>query len=283
MQNGLLIFSTPDQALRGYREFFPEEGGMVLLGLCEESAYRFEADGRWRILPPHSLLICPPGMRLSLPALGPGGSVKWLGVRYAHFLRSIKTGFDVWSILLVARSRPVFPLSEADSVLTRRYYDVIQGKLNTARSYYYDEILLALSQCVIYEICLILTRSIRDLSQEEGTSGRKDVLFKQFMGLLSADGGRVRRVDDYADRLCVTPKYLSSVVREFCGAGALQLILENAGRHIWQALRFSPESIKEIAQEFGFPDVSVFGKFVKSRFGMSPRQIRKSGEDLHAR
>ena len=153
------------------------------------------------------------------------------------------------------------------------YYRVIEGKLRTQRSYYYDEIIRSLLQCVIYELCVILNREMGTI---EDTSVRsKDVIFKKFMEMLAESGGRERSLKYYAESLFVTPKYLSAVTNDVCGISAHELILNNVASHIRQELEFSSKGIKELSVQFGFPNMSSFGKFVKIRLGKSPRAFRK--------
>lgn len=78
----------------------------------------------------------------------------------------------------------------------------------------------------------------------------------------------------YADKLCITPKYLSSICKKQTGKTASDIIDEMTVNYIKQMLVSSEKSIKEIASETGFDNLSFFGKFVKRELGMSPRDYR---------
>ena len=82
--------------------------------------------------------------------------------------------------------------------------------------------------------------------------------------MLSKDNGIHRSVGYYADALCYSPKHFSKVIKQACGRTPLDLINENAIEHIKYRLKHSDKSIKEIAEEFDFPNQSFFGKYVKS-------------------
>ncbi len=127
---------------------------------------------------------------------------------------------------------------------------------------------------MIYELCVILNRDIGAVESAHPDT-RKDMIFKQFMEMLSTDDGTHRSVRHYAEDLFVTPKYLSSVTQEICGESAHELILSNMTARIRQDLEFSQNGIKEIALRYHFKDLAVFGKFVKHRLGLSPREYRK--------
>lgn len=94
--------------------------------------------------------------------------------------------------------------------------------------------------------------------------------------MLSKDNGMHRSVSYFADALCYSPKHFSKVIKQACGRTPLELINESAITHIKYRLKHSDRSIKEIADEFNFPNQSFFGKYVKAYVGMSPVSYRNS-------
>lgn len=273
MSEEIFIPDSAADALQFYRSHPQEEESYVLLILCEKGSFRLVFGRKPLELHPGDLFICPPGQSIVAEEAGEDSSIRYMCIRLSSFLRSIRTGRNVWNVLMYALKQPVFHLSADDAWLTSCYYQVIKGKLATRRSYYFDEIMASLVQCAIYEVCVILNRDIG--AEQPGQGSHRDEIFKRFLDLLSADGGRHRQVRYYADELYVTPKYLSGIISEICDTTAQELILDSASKEIRQTLEFSNLSIKEIATDFGFPDVSAFGKFVKSRLGYSPRSLRR--------
>ena len=273
----IIIPKSMDEARELYSTAFADEGGMVLLSICDSGTFSLRVSGKKYQISSGDILILPPGMNIGKSgadsARGGRKDVKYMGVKYKAFLQSIRSGRNVWSILMYARSNPVFHLNEADRELTSNYYRVIEGKLRTQRSYYYDEIIRSLLQCVIYELCVILNREMG--TTEDNNVRSKDVIFKKFMEMLAESGGRERSLKYYSESLFVTPKYLSAVTNDVCGISAHELILNNVASHIRQELEFSSKGIKELSVQFGFPNMSSFGKFVKIRLGKSPRAFRK--------
>lgn len=268
-----------EEAIQLYNTLYKEEGGMVLLSICDSGSFSLNIGHKRYKISTGDILICPPGLVISkAKANGKDSDIKYLGVKYGAFLESIRTGRNVWSILMYARRNPVFHLEQNDRELTSSYYKVIAGKMHTQRSYYYDEIMRALLQCVLYELCVILNRDLGD-EKTAPEEKRKDYLFKRFMEMISEQSGRQRNLKYYADALVITPKYLSSLTKDICGFSAHELILNNSITYIRQQLEFSSKSIKELAGEFGFPNLSSFGKFVKTRLGRSPRAIRLSAKN----
>ena len=121
-----------------------------------------------------------------------------------------------------------------------------------------------------FELFSIVNRNSR-LQPTGGIATQSDLLFRRFLTLLQENGGHDRSVVFYAQKLCVTPKYLSSAVKMASGKTALVWIHDFAIENIKQSLRYSTRTIKEIAEEYNFPNASFFGKFVKSQIGLSPK------------
>ena len=79
----------------------------------------------------------------------------------------------------------------------------------------------------------------------------------------------------YADHLHVTPKYLSSICKPICGHTASTIIDQYVLKDIEFLMKYSQKSVKEIANELDFPNISFFGKYVKKHLGTAPRQLRE--------
>lgn len=82
-------------------------------------------------------------------------------------------------------------------------------------------------------------------------------------------------VSFYADKLNVTPKYLSAVCKEISGHTASDIINQYVVKDVEALLKRSGRSIKEVANELMFPNLSFFGKYVKKHLGVSPKQYRE--------
>ena len=79
----------------------------------------------------------------------------------------------------------------------------------------------------------------------------------------------------YAERLCKTPRYLSTAVKRASGKTASEWIHEALTREVADALKNSPKSIKEISDELDFPNLSFFGRYCRQRLGCPPSEFRQ--------
>ena len=111
--------------------------------------------------------------------------------------------------------------------------------------------------------------------ETEGITNQKSALFKRFLELLTTRHVKHQLVDTYAQELCVSPNYLTKVTREVSGKTALEWIREYTEADVRYYLLNTDLSVKEIAEELGFPNLSFFGKFCRRAFGKSPNDFRK--------
>lgn len=104
---------------------------------------------------------------------------------------------------------------------------------------------------------------------------RDEVLYARFIDQLSVYYKQERSVAFYASKLCISSKYLSSVVKAVCGKTPTELIREKTIDEIESLLQHTQLSIKEIAYELNFPNISFFGKYFKAQKGVSPKLYRE--------
>lgn len=101
-------------------------------------------------------------------------------------------------------------------------------------------------------------------------------LLNRFIHLLYASVPQKQTLEYYADKLCVTPKYLSTVCKHVTGETASSIINRCLTNEIRNRLMDLDKPIQAIAYELGFANQSFFGKYVKAHLGMTASQFRES-------
>lgn len=125
---------------------------------------------------------------------------------------------------------------------------------------------------LLYVINTLLQRIAGKLP--DSFRNRHDEYLYRFIQLLMQNYKNDRSVSFYADQLCLTPKYLSWVVRATSGKTASEWINETVVKEACYQLTTSEQSILQITYDLNFPNQSSFGKFFKSRTGVSPKNYR---------
>lgn len=108
------------------------------------------------------------------------------------------------------------------------------------------------------------------------TLSRKEELFEQFLQLLSVHCKEHHVVTFYADKLFITPQYLSLILKELTGKSANKWIDDAILVEAKMLLKAPQATVQQVADILHFSDQSTFGKFFKKHMGISPMEYRKS-------
>lgn len=106
------------------------------------------------------------------------------------------------------------------------------------------------------------------------TRSREQTIFDCFLQLVNQHCNEHHQLAYYADRLCLTQRYLGTVVRQTSGATAKEWIDRALLTRIQIALRHTDKSAAQIADEFHFANPAFFAKFFRRLTGMTPKSYR---------
>lgn len=120
-----------------------------------------------------------------------------------------------------------------------------------------------------------LTRYRGEENQEQEDS-RSAHLFNSFYNLLIKNYHCQHKVDWYAQQLCLTPKYLSAIIRQISGKSAAKWIDEILILHAKRLLHNRRDmNVQQVAYELGFKENATFCRFFKDQTGLRPSEYRK--------
>lgn len=113
-----------------------------------------------------------------------------------------------------------------------------------------------------------------EVNEVKSTNSRQEEIFTKFTELLERHHKKEREIAFYADKMCMTSKHLSQVIKDYTGKTALGLIEEYVISEAKSMLLSTTMSIQQISDELNFPSQSVFGKYFKRVAGISPSEYR---------
>ena len=182
--------------------------------------------------------------------------------------------------LTYLKQYPKVHLSDEDVSLLDDYFRLVCRRMRDQSPSMYFEIVRSLVSTMMLEMLCMMRR---DKAQREQSDFQGDNtpgfyrrrLADKFIQLVEQSDGRIRRVDDFASQLNVTPKYLSTLLKETMSRRPSEMIKLFTLKAIERRLRFSDMTMQEIANDLNFPNASFFGKYVKEHLGMSPLEYRK--------
>ena len=172
-------------------------------------------------------------------------------------------------------ANPVITMNQDEVDLMLKYYELLVFKMDHPEMNFARETVRDIIRCFAYDL---LSNITKHFNQGDGDDmlRQSDRIFRKFMLLLAENSNVNRSVKSYADELCVSPKYLTSVCRKHSDSTASELIATSVMSRVKQLLLYSDLSIKEVAGEMGFDNLSFFGKYVKKHLGLSPNHYRKA-------
>lgn len=105
---------------------------------------------------------------------------------------------------------------------------------------------------------------------------RQEDIFQRFISLVNACSKKERTVNFYADKLCLTPRYLNTVVRQASQQTVMDWINQSIILEAKILLKHGNRLIYQISDELNFPNPSFFCKFFKRMTGMTPHEYQNS-------
>ena len=204
--------------------------------------------------------------------------------RQIWFSRSEFWNIDIYkntsvSDMSLLKLRPVVHLTNEEAKLFDTYFRLICDRMKTATFELAPDIVRSLFGTMLLEFISIMRRNAehemkKDQQEEINYSLHKRQIVDKFIKLVEESDGRIRRVDEFASQLNVTPKYLSAVLKEVMNRRPSTYILHYTMKAIEHRLRFTDMTMQEIANDLKFPNPSFFGKYCKEHLGMTPLEYR---------
>ena len=158
--------------------------------------------------------------------------------------------------------------------------NIINGMFSLLKVYFDQSECTCISQLVLCQLKAFYIRFHEYLQRnpqyrpDEVKSYRVRELFNRFMMLLERDYKISRDVNYYAAQMNISSKYLTNIVNQVTGHTPKTIIGQYVILQLKLHLKRSTQSIKEMAWEFHFADVSFFCRYFKKHTGLTPQQIR---------
>ena len=254
-------------------EYVVIDYGMILL--CTEGEANIRVHFSEWLLKPGSVITLFPGDVVSI--MHKSEEFKAETLRYAASLlreASLQLEHTVYSELKADRCRTESP------TLT----SIVSNMFALLRLYFEQEGCTCLDQLVLLQLKAFflgfydyLYRNPIKRTADNG-SPRTRELFNRFMRELENRYRQSRDVSFYAELLNISPKYLNIVTQRITSHTIKTIIDQYVVLQIKQSLSTEEKSIKQLAWEYHFSDLSFFCRYFKQHTGMTPQQFRKRGE-----
>ena len=174
---------------------------------------------------------------------------------------------------------PVVHLDDNDVSIIDTYFNLLCRRMADTSSILYYDIIRSLTGTTMLELLSLMRRSRKIVESEYQDLNLPNIhkrhIIDKFMSLLDNSDGRIRKVEFFAKQLNITPKYLSTILKETMNRRPSVYIQLFTMKAIEYRLRFTDMTMQEIANDLNFPNASFFGKYFKEHSGMTPLEYRK--------
>ena len=244
---------------------------MFMLIVCQRGSAQFDANSKRYTLSPGNAFLYIPRLVLSACVFSPDFAAYTLCISSRIMARFIGES-KLWEKAVKISQNPIIRVNEINSKIFAAYGEIIEHRLSDKERPYKREVMASLTAAAVYELIAEVELQHGEAKQMQPTSGER--LFQRFVVLISEQEVKPRSVSWYADKLCVTTKYLSSVCKAISDKTARDIICLYVMADIERLLKYSTLTTKEISAKLDFPNISFFGKYVKAHLGVSPNEYR---------
>lgn len=260
---------------------FPTRINAFGVVFCSEGSITINSDLKHCAIGPHTMFVCPPGTIVQVEFRKRESSVSFI-LCEEEFINRIHIDLkQLLHLFMAVRETPSMTFGDREWSEIMHSLEAVTNEWRLRRDDPLSvEILLTLFRVLAYRICRAiddrLGQPANDAKASNVTRDRNAVYFNTFIEELSKNYLQERSVGFYADRLHLTPKYLTTLLRTTTGRTASEWIDEYVVLEAKNLLKYSTMNIQEVAYYLHFPNQSFFGKYFKQHTGMTPSAYRAS-------
>ena len=181
----------------------------------------------------------------------------------------------ILQLFLQLADHPCIELRSAEGESLGDYIRLIDTELQEPELQFSSDIVSELIAATIHKVGNLFQTYLAEHPEPEARmQNRNEAYFRQFLELLSDHYKKERSVNFYAHSLCITPKYLTTIIKCISGKPVSDWIDHFVLLEAQSLLKYTNMSVQEISYQLNFPNQSFFGCYFKRLTGMSPSQYK---------
>ncbi|MEG2163839.1 MAG: AraC family transcriptional regulator [Bacteroidales bacterium] len=190
------------------------------------------------------------------------------------FMQITDNAAQIMSIYNCLRNTHCFTITEEELLKYINIYRVIKTTMQESEHPFKMQILQSYIKIIYYQLMPVLLKESELQLKRPRT--RQEEIFERFISEVEVHYNQERSIKFYADRLCISPKYLSSVIYKVSQRLAGEWIEDYVILEAKTLLKSGKLSIQQISEELNFANQSFFGKFFKRYVGISPKEYKNN-------
>lgn len=264
-------FSEPLEQLP--QNDFPVQAGMSMVLFCLQGELHVRISLKEYTLRPDMFCVIITGMIFEVLSISNDFRGFMIATRI-NFMPVTEKTTQVMSFYKCLQSRHCFVLEEKEVMAFVGVYHSIKATLQELDHPYRIPMLQSYVQILYYRMLPIVLKEEESRSKYSHT--RQEEIFQRFIGEVEKHYRKERSVKFYADLLCISPKYLSTVIYKISQQLAGEWIDAYVILEAKTLLKSGRLTIQQISEQLNFSNQSFFGKFFKRCAGMSPKEYINS-------
>ena len=264
-------FSEPLEQLP--QNDFPVQAGMSMVLFCLQGELHVRISLKEYTLRPDMFCVIITGMIFEVLSISNDFRGFMIATR-TNFMPVTEKTTQVMSFYKCLQSRHCFVLEEKEVMAFVGVYHSIKATLQELDHPYRIPMLQSYVQILYYRMLPIVLKEEESRSKYSHT--RQEEIFQRFIGEVEKHYRKERSVKFYADVLCISPKYLSTVIYKISQQLAGEWIDAYVILEAKTLLKSGRLTIQQISEQLNFSNQSFFGKFFKRCAGMSPKEYINS-------
>lgn len=254
-------------------DIYPLRLDALVIAICTEGVGKIGIDIREYELKKNSLIVIQPKNYIYLSEYSEDFQSSIMACS-KHLVQDVLPKLtDILPLLMHNRTEPVTDLTEEEAEGIKTFLKFIRLKLREKKTPFLKQKVHCMLQAALYEMMDINYK--KNSGKVESPKSRKEEIMAKFILSVSEDFRTQRQVAYYAHKLFITPKHLSSVVKELSGRTAGDWIENYVIMEAKVLLKTTDMTIQEISVALNFPNQSFFGKYFKHHTGFSPTIYRR--------
>ena len=246
----------------------------IMVCLCQAGSFTVDINLTNYEVTSNSFLVAFPDQIMQLTSRSDDFEGHIIVISTEYMEKTFQSFRDFFPILFSLKANQKVTLQPDEAAQIKSYFVAIHNKILDQRPRFKLEVLRGMVYTLFYDLFALINTETQEINGR--SKSRKDVIFEKYMREVLKHYKTERSVAFYADKLCLTAKHLSSVVKEMSGKTASEWIERFVILEARALLKSSDMSIQQIAEQLNFANQSFFGKYFKHHMGISPKEYRKS-------
>ena len=253
----------------------PKRNASGILILCRKGRASIQADDFEGVVRRNASLFLLPGTMLSLRNRSEEFEVDYFAFSQELFAE-VSYRLEI-AMLAALKRNPMVQFGGSTAPLISAWFRLLYTSYIDRENRFRSTIIRNRLQIVLLESCDRLTRKKEgEMVAKQGGTNRQGDIFNRFAQLVHQYATEEREVAFYAEKLCISTRYLSTIVQSVVHHSPKELIDHVVMTEIRQLLLSTDLSVQEIAYRMHFPDQSYLGRYFRKHTGLSPTAFRQT-------